>query len=91
MALPAIRKIIAAERPFIIVTGRATFSASRREMLVRNRRYDLSLLRGTGSYAMTIGATQSLSLMSGVAEVDFEGFSPLGGTAKAAGFVAGAA
>ena len=54
MAPLAIRKIIAAECPFVVVTGRTTLSAGGRKMLRGNGRGDLSLLRRTGPYVVAI-------------------------------------
>jgi len=91
MAPLAIRKIIAPEGPFVVVTGRAALSASRQEMLGCGGRNDLPLLGGPGSYAVTIGAAESLQLMPGVAEIEFESLRPLRSPVITAGLVAGAA
>lgn len=57
MTPPAIlERQVAAKRTFAVVAGRARHAASRREMLSRSGRTNLSSLRRAGSQAMAIGA-----------------------------------
>lgn len=76
MASRAIRKIIAAEGPSVVMAGHATLCARWRVMLKRRGRSDLSGLWQSGLDVVAIGTTQTLARMPDVAEVDAVGLRP---------------